>query len=135
MLVCVGKGSLKKEKTTTEGLLKFIDEHNWDKVKDTELICLKSDLKPNNFLLIFTSKELLKNIIRQENAQGQTFFHLDAIYKLLQNGFSLLTIGTENQNHNFRFIAGVISSHEDTHSYERLLSRLIDVLEQRRKLF
>jgi len=79
---------------------------------------------------VFSSKVLLENIITQHNSQGKTFFHIDATYKLLTNGFTLLTLGTENASHNFRLIACAISAHENTIAYEEFLKSIKRALKE-----
>ena len=55
----------------------FVDDHTWSKAKkESDLICLESDLKYEIFLLIVTSKTLLWNIVKQERSQGQSLFIL-----------------------------------------------------------
>ena len=120
------KNLIEKEvQESKESLEKFLEAHALQNAKSqNDLICLESDLKAKNFLLIMTSKALLFNVIKQERANQNSFLHVDATYKLLRNGFCLLTLGTENSSHNFRFIACVITSHEDGNSYERFLKRI-----------
>ena len=112
-------------KNNSEALNEYIDKNSWDKVNnENDIICLESDLSSENFLLIFSSKTLMKNVINQNNVTGKTFIHLDATYKLLSNGFSLLTVGTEDPSHKFKLIACAISAHENTFAYERFIKTL-----------
>ena len=116
-------------KNNQESLEKFIEDHSFNKAsKDTDLICISSDLRPDTFLLIMSSKALLQNIIHQNESYGKNYFYTDATYKLLLNGFTLLTLGTENKNHNFKLIACAISSHEDGRSYETFFSKIKETL-------
>jgi len=112
-------------KDNMDPIKKFVDDHSWNKAKkESDLICLESDLKYENFLLVVTSKALLWNVVKQERSHGESHFYTDATYKLLLNGFSVLTLGTENSNHNFRLIALAISAHENTSSFNRFFSRV-----------
>jgi len=125
------KNLVKKEvQNTLDSINSFLEKHSAEKVEnDTGLICLQADINPEDFLVIMTSKSLLQNILNQDKVFGKTFFHVDATYKLLQNGFSLLTLGTENRSHNMRPIAIAISAHEDSNSYARFLTRIKENLE------
>jgi len=94
------KNLVKKEvQNTLDSINFFLGKHSVEKAEnDTDLICLQADINPEDFLVITTSKSLLHNILNQDKILGKTFFHVDATYKLLQNEFSLLTIGTENRS-------------------------------------
>jgi len=92
--------------------------------KEEDLICIDSNLKSDDFIMIMSSRVLLENVIRQQNQYGETYFYVDATYKLLLNGFILLTLGTENSSHQFRFIGCAIVAREDTKSCERFLSKI-----------
>ena len=116
-------------KNTQEDLREFMEKNSWEKINtETELISLYSDLTQDKFLLVFSSKTLLKNVINQKLAQDKTFIHIDATYKLMTNGFNLLTLGTENSSHNFRLIACAVSAHENTAGYKQFLNAIRKVL-------
>jgi len=109
-------------KNNLSSLKDFIDLHSFEKSKTKQdLICLEWRTTPESFSIVMTSKDLLENLLRQKQQIGENFIYLDATYKLMQNRFILLTMGTENINHNFRFVACAIVSHEDTFAYEYFL--------------
>lgn len=118
-------------KNYSDDMEEYLDKNSWDEVLSSgELVCLGKNLKPENFFIILSSKKLLQNIINQKNATGTTFAHVDCTYKLLANGFNLLTMGTENSSHNFRFLACCISSQETTSSYENFISTVQSALQK-----
>jgi len=107
-----------------------VSSNSWERTNEENgLICLQGELDPQKFLLIITSKVLLANIIRQYQAQNETYLYVDATYKLINNGFSLLTLGIENKSHNFRFVACAISAHENTDAYVNFLSTIQKFIE------
>lgn len=117
-------------KNNEDSLNNFIQNNSWSNInQDTQLICLHGELNPDKFLLVITSKILLTNILRQYQACGNTYLYIDATYKLINNGFSLLTLGVENKSHNFRFVACAISAHENTEAYTCFLSKISEALE------
>jgi len=54
----------------------------------------------------------MKNTILLNEKHHRCSFYIDATFKLMNNGFGLLTLGTETINHNLLLIACVISAHE-----------------------
>ena len=69
-------------KDAKDSLTKFVEDNSFDKAdSETDLICLKADLKAKDFLLIITSKSLLSNVTKQNDANGFNFFFVDATYK------------------------------------------------------
>jgi len=85
------------------------------------MFCLHSSLEEEDVLLILTSKALMKNVILLNEKYQRCSFYIDATFKLMNNGFVLLTLGTETINHNFLLIACAISAHENTNSYKQFL--------------
>jgi len=108
-----------------DDLKEYLNKNSWEEVANKgELICLRNNLKTENFYIVVSSKTLLQNVINQKNAMGKSFIHIDCTYKLLTNGFNLLTMGTENEAHNFKFIACCITSQETTTAYENFIKTL-----------
>jgi hypothetical protein len=66
-----------------------------------------------------SSRQLLSNIKYQKETGDQpSFVHVDATYKLMQSGFLLLTMSTEDRSHHGRLVAIAISLHENSIAYQ-----------------
>lgn len=109
---------LKHLKENTKG--KFVNWFNLHKDFDkqnNDLICLSYILEENNFILLFTSKALLKNAILQAGVKGNSFIALDATHKVISCRFKLSTFATANLNQEIADICYMIHAHEDESSY------------------
>jgi len=90
---------------------------------EDEMFYLHSEFKDGKPAIIFSSKALLKNLIKQASIQPM-FIHLDCTFKLIDLGLPLMVIGTENINHNFRPIAFFMTWSESTKYVKLLLAKL-----------
>jgi hypothetical protein len=85
----------------------------------------ESDIK--KFVMVITTKQLIQNLVDQAKTSGQpTFFHTDATYRLISDGFLLLTLSTEDPQHHARLIAVAVTIHEDTFAYSFLFKTIQD---------
>ena len=81
-------------------------------LKTDEMFLIYSEFSKGEVTVLFTSKALLENVIKQSEKQP-SFLHLDGTYKLIDLGLPLLIVSTENL-HNFRPIAFCVSWAEST---------------------
>ena len=97
------------------------------------LFSMDMEYTKSKFLVVLTSHRLLKNIIDQCSKTTQpSFFHIDATCKLMQSGFLLLALSTEDPSHRGRLCALALSLHEDTTSYLTFLNSIKDFFKEKK---
>ena len=88
-----------------------------------ELFFIHSQFEKGEVSVLFSSKALIENLIKQSQQQP-SFLHIDATYKLIDLGLPLFVISTENINHAFRPICFFISWSESTNQVVLMLTKL-----------
>lgn len=113
---------------TTAEFLKYQRDHEFASLLSPELLfCLHAKIMSESFIFVLSSRGSLENIRKQALESGQpSFFHIDATYKLMQNGYLLLTMSTEDPRHRGRLIAVAISLHENTAAYVEFITSIRD---------
>jgi len=91
------------------------------------MFLIYSEFSKGEVTVLFTSKALLENVIKQSEKQP-SFLHLDGTYKLIDLGLPLLIVSTENLQHNFRPIAFCVSWAESTQQVTLMLEKIRDFL-------
>ena len=62
-------------KDNMDPIKKFVDDHSWNKAKkESDLICLESDLKYENFLLVVTSKLFCGMLLSKKDLMEKAIF-------------------------------------------------------------
>ena len=106
----------KKRETTLETQADFsLLTENFsvkDNTSEYDPILIGENLSSDDFCLVFTSKQLLKNVIGQASSCSTRYLCLDATYKLTVIGYPLLVFGTQNNDHKFKLVALTLSRHE-----------------------
>lgn len=117
-------GELKKN--TKGGFLNWYEENNskFQDCGDHELIIVNYLLEKDNFILLITTKGLLKNAINQSNITRKAFIAIDATHKIVSCRFRFSTFATCTLNQEIADIAYMVHSSEDTDSYEYGLKEL-----------
>jgi hypothetical protein len=71
---------------------------------------------------VLTTKNLLKNAVRQSHSGLVSFVDIDQTYNLIDKGYPITIIGTVTRAHQFKLIAVGISRHEDQRDNAAILS-------------
>ena len=104
--------------------MQFKLEHSWDNnVRDDETVVIHLGTEPKDFMMVLTTRQLIQHARKQGDTQ-HPFFHIDATYKLLSNGFLLLTMSTEDPQHHGRLIAVALALHENTVAYTNFITQV-----------
>jgi hypothetical protein len=75
--------------------------------------------------MVLSFVAMLSCLNQQQERSGQpSFFYTDATYKLMSDGFLLLTLSTEDPNHTAMLVAIAITLHEDQEAYTTLFSSI-----------
>jgi len=98
-----------------------------DSLKDDETFYIYSQFEKGEISVIFSSKALIENIIKQCLYQP-SFIHLDATYKLIDLGLPLFVVSTEDINHSFRPLAFFVSWSESASQVTLLMKKLSQFL-------
>lgn len=96
-------------------------------LKEDETFFIYSQFEKGEISVLFSSKALIENIIKQCQYQP-SFIHLDATYKLIDLGLPLFIVSTEDINHSFRPIAFFVSWSESISQVTILLQKLCQFL-------
>jgi len=94
-----------------------------ESLAEDELFYIHSEFKNGEVSLLFSSKALLKNLIKPSNVQSM-FVHIDCTFKLVDLGLPLMIISTETLNHSFRPVAFCLTWAESIDYVMLLLSKL-----------
>ena len=89
----------KTPRTTVEGLKERLERLSRDPPDDPcRMFVLFEDIddEGENFLVVFSTVELLKNARR---GHGEDFFHLDGTFQVTKEGFECLVLGTGDMSH------------------------------------
>jgi len=92
-----------------------------------EMFFIYSNLKDGEVSILFSSKALIENLLKQQTLQP-SFIHVDATYKLTDLGLPLIIISTETINHNYRPVAFFLSWSESTAQIVLMISKLEEFL-------
>jgi len=97
----------------------LIEELDPDKMKsESDPIIIGYNLNPDNFCMVFTSKHLLNNILRQAIVGSTRYLCLDGTYKLTVLEYPLLVFGTQDSSHKFKLLDVSLSRHERAEDYK-----------------
>lgn len=120
---------LANDKTSLE---EFLEQHHFEKVlNDEDLVALDYNLNADKFVIVLTTKGLLRNIINQATKSGQPpFINADATYKVLLNSLKYITVGTEDAFHTYLPIVDAIVASEDEWTYTFVLNSLLSTLKK-----
>ena len=110
----------------TEGeFIQLIEKLNPDQLKnEMQAIIIGYNLIPDNFCLVFSSKQLLNNIPLQALSGAPKYLCLDGTYKLTVLGYPLIVIGTQDINHKFKLLGVALSRHERAQDYQFVLESI-----------
>lgn len=92
-----------------------------------DIFFLDDTISQDEVSILFTSKSLLSNLFKQEINQN-SFFHIDATYKILDLRFPVVHLSTETINHNYRPLFFYITESETTEKIKKMLTTIIDFL-------
>lgn len=81
-------------------------------MNDNQAFIIGQNLECDQFCLVFSSKNLLRNVILQAESCPKKYACIDATYKLIALSYPFLVIGTQDLIHKFRLIALALSKHE-----------------------
>ena len=95
-----------------------------------ELFFIYSHFDLENVSLLFTSKALIENTIKQTTYQP-CFIHLDATFKLIDLGIPLIVLSTETIEHSYRPIAFLISTSENIEQTSLMLIKVKEFLKDK----
>ncbi len=98
-----------------------------EELKEDEMFYIYSSFQSGDVSILFSTPMLIKNLIKQAQLQP-AFIHLDGTYKLIDLGLPVLTLATENVDHNFRPVAFLVASGETKQQINLMLSKLYDFL-------
>jgi len=101
-----------------------------ENTSENDTIIIGQNLNPDDFCLVFSSRQLLKNVIGQASSCSTQYLCLDATYKLTVVGYPLLVFGTQNINHKFRLIGFALSRHEREKDFTFALSSIKYALQE-----
>jgi hypothetical protein len=109
----------------------FKTEYSWrPEILSNDMFVLHMNTEENKFIMVLSSIELLSVLISQSEKSNQpSFFHTDATYKLMSDGFLLLTMSNENPNHASSLIAIAITLHENEEAYHTFFNSIRGFLE------
>jgi hypothetical protein len=79
---------------------------------------------------VMTTKNLLRNVVRQSQSGLVSFVDLDQTYSLNERGYPITVVGTVNRNHNFKLIAVGVSRHEDEIANRSILHSVNTALQE-----
>lgn len=111
---------LKELKANTKrGFFAWLEETTKGNSQSLEhnMVVLQRLLEGKNFMLLVTTKELLKNALNQAQITSKPFFALDTTYKLISCQFKFTTFITVNYKHQTADLAYLIHANEDADSY------------------
>jgi hypothetical protein len=74
-----------------------------------------------NVCFVLTTKNLLRNAIRQQNGKLPSFMDFDHTYKLCDNGYPITIIGTVDANHTFKLVAVGITRFENSSAVSKVV--------------
>jgi hypothetical protein len=114
-----------KELSTKADFLEWISKHSKfsTTTKDHQLIILSYRLTADNFLLLYSTKAMLRNLILQEKT-GASYLALDTTHKVISCGFKLTVFATTTIQHEIADVAFLVHQFEDTDSYKYGLQEL-----------
>ncbi len=102
----------------------------YSQISPDELFFIYSHFDMDSVSLLFTSKALIENTIKQANIQP-SFIHIDSTFKLIDLGLPLMVLSTETINHNFRPVAFFISSSENIAQTQLMLLKVQEFLKEK----
>ena len=116
---------------TIADFLEFKAKNSWStELEGEKMFVVYLNTAVDNFIMILSSKALLTNLIDQpEKSKQPSFFNIDATYKLIVDGFLVLTLCTEDPKHRGRVVALGITLHEDFEAYKTFILEIRRFLE------
>ena len=75
---------------------------------------------------VMTTKNLLRNAVRQSRSELVSFLDIDQTYSLNERGYPVTVVGTVTRSHQFKLIAIGVSRHEDQQANELILETIKD---------
>ena len=88
------------KKNTKGGFYSWLEANNLkiERATDHDFLILAHLLDNNNFVLIFSTRSLLQNGIKQAEITGQSYLAMDATHKLVSCGMMFTTFATSTLN-------------------------------------
>jgi len=122
-------------RNTESGFYQWLKNHevNFEEAKDHDLFVVAHKLSKENFVLIVTSKSLLKNVPK-ENQSGIGFLAVDTTHKLISCQFKFSTLITATINKEMADIAYIIHSNEDSSTFTYAFKEIKKALKEYLKL-
>ena len=99
-------------------------------INPDELFFISSQFDLNDVSLLFSSKALIENTIKQANLQP-SFIHIDVTFKLIDLGLPFFVLSTETLNHNYRPIAFYVATSESILHTDFMLSNVKQFLKEK----
>jgi len=116
---------------TEEEFRELIEKLNPNKKQNIkDAIIIGYNLQPDDFCLVFSSRQLLNNIIDQSLTCHVRYICLDGTYKLTVLGYPLVVVGTQDVDHKFRLIGMAIVRHEREEDYYFILESLKSAIQE-----
>lgn len=84
---------------------------------DHDFLVLDHTLQEDDFIIIFSTKSLLANAVKQAQVTGKSFLALDSTHKLVSCGFMFTTFATATLMQNIADIGYMLHYHEDSKSH------------------
>jgi len=88
------------------------------------MLIIAKKLDKKDFILVVSTKAMLKNLVFQANSDNYSFISLDATHKVLSCQFKLSTFATSTFTSQIADVAYAIHCHEDANSYSFVISNL-----------
>jgi len=109
---------------------KFIEVFGENNNEDTSPLIIGKNLIQDEFCRVFSSKNLLKNVILQARSCMTKYVCIDGTYRLTVLGYPLVVVGTQDNNHKFKLIALGLTKHEREKDFKFILNSVQDSLQK-----
>ena len=118
------------KKNTKGGFYSWLEKYNLkiERAKDHDFLILAHILEANNFMLIFSTRSLLRNSIKQDEITNQSYLAMDATHKLVSCGMQFTTFATATLNQEIADIAYMSHYKENSETYVYGLTTIKETL-------
>ena len=99
-------------------------------LKDDELFFISSQFENEKVSILFSTRTLVNNLLKQTLSQQPPFIHLDSTFKLIDLGLPIVILSTETIAHNFRPIAFLVAWSESKEQISEMLEKFSCFLRQ-----